>query len=56
MGGYGIMNLYANAVIARDWRLLARIDNVADKNYQLAKGYATPGRTLYVGLRWEPRW
>ncbi len=56
MGGYGIMNLYANAVIARDWRLLARIDNVADKNYQLAKGYATPGSTLYVGLRWEPRW
>ncbi|MDO5653395.1 MAG: TonB-dependent receptor [Brachymonas sp.] len=53
--GYGLMNLYASANFARDWQLQARIDNVADKPYQLAKGYATPGRTFYVGLRWAPR-
>lgn len=55
LGGYGVINLYANAVIARDWQLLARVDNVGDKKYQLAKGYATPGRTFYVNLRWAPR-
>ena len=55
LGGYGVINLYANAAIARDWQLLARVDNVGDKKYQLAKGYATPGRTLYVNLRWAPR-
>lgn len=54
LGGYGIMNLYANAVIARDWHLLARIDNIGNKKYQLAQGYATPGRTFYIGLRWAP--
>ena len=56
LGGYGLVNLYASTVIARDWQLLARVDNVGDKKYQLAKGYATPGRTLYVSLRWAPRW
>ncbi|MDO4769627.1 MAG: TonB-dependent receptor [Brachymonas sp.] len=55
LGGYGLVNLYANAVIARDWQLLARVDNVGDKKYQLAKGYGTPGRTFYVNLRWAPR-
>ena len=50
------MNLYASTTIARDWQLLARVDNVADKKYQLARGYATPGRTFYAGVRWAPRW
>ena len=54
LGGYGIINLYASKRIARDWTVLARIDNLADKPYQLANTYATPGRTLYVGLKWAP--
>ncbi|MDR1968966.1 MAG: TonB-dependent receptor, partial [Burkholderiaceae bacterium] len=55
MGGYGLFNLYASATIARDWSVLARIDNLGGKNYQLAYGYVPPGRTLYLGLRWTPR-
>ncbi len=55
LGGYGVVNLYASAPLGRDWQLLARIDNVGDKDYQLARGYATPGRSLYVGMRWTPR-
>jgi vitamin B12 transporter len=35
--------------------LLARLDNVADKSYQLANTYATPGRSLWVALKWAPR-
>lgn len=41
--------------IARDYTLLARVDNLADKDYQLARTYATPGRTLFVGLKWAPQ-
>ena len=55
LGGYGVVNLYASTALARDWQLLARIDNVGDKDYQLARGYATPGRSFYVGMRWTPR-
>src|SRR6218665_2192451 len=52
LGGYALLNLYASPRIARDCTLLARIDNLADKDYQLARSYATPGRTLYVGVKW----
>lgn len=52
LGGYGVVNLHASTTIARQWQLLARIDNVGDKAYQLAHGYAMPGRAFYVGLRW----
>ena len=52
LGGYTLLNLYASTRIARDTTLLARIDNVADKDYQLARTYATAGRTVYVGVKW----
>ncbi|AYM96041.1 TonB-dependent receptor [Acidovorax sp. 1608163] len=55
LGGYTLVNLYASTRIARDYTLLARVDNVADKDYQLARTYATPGRTLFVGLKWAPQ-
>ncbi|MFD1711224.1 TonB-dependent receptor [Ottowia sp. GY511] len=55
LGGYGIVNLYASATLAREWTLLARIDNIGDRDYQLARGYATAGRTFYLGVRWTPR-
>lgn len=55
LGGYGLLNLYASATLARDWQLLARIDNAGGKAYQLARGYDTPGRSFWLGLRWAPR-
>lgn len=54
LGGYGLINLSASTLVARDWTFLARIDNLADKSYELAQAYATGGRTLYVGLKWAP--
>ena len=53
--GYALVNLHASTPIARDYTLLARVDNLADKDYQLARTYATPGRTLYVGVKWAPQ-
>ena len=55
LAGYGVVNLYASATLAREWTLLARVDNVGDRDHQLARGYATPGRNFFVGLRWSPR-
>lgn len=55
LAGYGLLNLSASTSLAPDWTLLARIDNLADKNYETALGYATAGRTVFLGLKWAPR-
>ncbi|RZJ25138.1 MAG: TonB-dependent receptor [Haliea sp.] len=52
--GYSLVNLSASTAIARDWKLLAKIDNLADKTYQTANTYAQAGRSLYVALTWAP--
>ena len=55
LGGYGLVNLHASTSIAKDWTLQARVDNLADKRYQLAQSYHTPGRILYAGVKWAPQ-
>ncbi|MCI4441225.1 TonB-dependent receptor [Tibeticola sp.] len=55
LGGYGLLNLTASRPLTRDWTLSARLDNLADKSYQLANTYATPGRSLWLALQWAPR-
>ncbi|MFN7154300.1 MAG: TonB-dependent receptor domain-containing protein [Acidovorax sp.] len=55
LGGYALVNLYASTRIARDFTLLARLDNAADKNYELARTYATQGRVAYLGVKWAPQ-
>ena len=55
LGGYTLLNLSAATQLTRDLALVARLDNVADKDYTLARGYATAGRTAYLGLRWTPQ-
>lgn len=52
--GYGVFNANLSRSLGQDWTFLARVDNVFDKDYELAAGYATGGRRLYVGLRWVP--
>jgi vitamin B12 transporter len=52
MGGYGLLNLFATYQIAPDWSLLARWNNVANKEYELAKDFATAGSKVFVGLRY----
>ena len=55
LGGYSLFNLYASKALAREWTLLARIDNLTNKNYTTAYNYVTPGRTFYLGLKWQPQ-
>jgi vitamin B12 transporter len=53
--GYSLVNLSATTALSRDWKLVAKLDNVADKAYQTAGTYANGQRSLYVGLTWAPQ-
>jgi vitamin B12 transporter len=52
---YSLLNLSASRPIDRDWRILARVNNVGNASYSFANAYATPGRTFYVSLIWTPK-
>ena len=55
LAGYSLLNLSASTQLAKDWTLVTRVDNLADKSYALAETYATAGRSLYLGVKWSPR-
>ncbi|SHH73299.1 TonB-dependent siderophore receptor [Massilia sp. CF038] len=52
LAGYGLLNLYGSYRFAPDWRAEVRWNNATDKQYELARTYATPGSQIYVGLRY----
>jgi vitamin B12 transporter len=52
LGGYGLVNLYATWRFSRDWSALVRWNNVADKQYDLARFYNTPGSKVFAGIRY----
>jgi vitamin B12 transporter len=51
LGGYGLVNLFAAWRFAPDWSAIARWNNVADKQYDLARNYATAGSQVFLGLK-----
>ena len=48
---YTLANLSARIVLADDWVLVTRLENLLDEHYALAAGYNTPARSLFVSLR-----
>jgi vitamin B12 transporter len=54
LGGYAIFNLTVEWPLAHGVTLFARGDNVTDRDYQLAYGYATGGAQWFAGVRWQP--
>jgi len=52
LGGYGQVNLFATWQFDRDWSALVRWNNVADKQYELARYYNNAGSTVFAGLRY----
>jgi len=52
LGGYGLLNLYGSYRFAPDWRAEIRWNNATDKQYELARTYATAGAQVYLGLRY----
>jgi vitamin B12 transporter len=53
LAGYGLVSLSAHYDITKSWYLDARIDNLFDKDYELAYSYNTPRRGAYVTLGWR---
>lgn len=52
LSGYGLLNLYTSYDFAPSWSLFGRWNNVLDKDYELAKNYATAGSNVFVGVRY----
>jgi vitamin B12 transporter len=53
LSGYAIVNLIAEWQATPKLALHIRADNVFDRDYQLAAGYATGGATVFAGARWQ---
>ena len=52
MGGYGLLNAYASYTLSPNLTAQVRVDNLTDKTYELVQGYNTPGRSLFLTLRY----
>jgi vitamin B12 transporter len=55
LGGYSVWSFYASRKIDERWTARVRLENVFDKQYQLASGYNTPGRGLFATLQYSPK-
>ena len=55
LGGYAIVNLRADYRLEKDVSLFARVGNLFDKEYELKRDYETAGRTVFVGIRYQPK-
>jgi vitamin B12 transporter len=49
-GEYTVVNLVSNVKVNKYLTVYGKIDNITDKYYQMVDGYATAGRSLYLGL------
>ncbi|BBB60104.1 outer membrane protein [Undibacterium sp. KW1] len=50
LASYQLLNLYARYEIAKNTTVLARWNNALNKDYELARGYATAGSNVFVGV------
>jgi vitamin B12 transporter len=52
---YTVLGLNGSYQFSKKWRLIARLENMLNKDYQLAYGYNTPGRSAFVTLNYSDR-
>lgn len=54
LGGYAVVNAQVSRRLDRaGWTAFAKLDNVFDRDYELSKGFRTPGVTALVGVRYS---
>lgn len=53
LDGYGVVNLGADYQLNKDWTVGTRVTNVADKQYETAKGYNQAGRGWLLTARYS---
>jgi vitamin B12 transporter len=55
LAAYSVLDLSAQYAINREFKATARIQNLADRHYEAVYGYNQAGRTLVLGLNWQPK-
>jgi vitamin B12 transporter len=55
LSSYWLANLSARVAVNRRWTILARAENLLDEDNELASGFNTMGRSLFVALRYDFR-
>ncbi|MDP3440669.1 MAG: TonB-dependent receptor [Azonexus sp.] len=55
MAGYAVTNLYGAYRFSGDWSVFARVNNLFDRDYELAADFATPGLNAFLGVRYAPK-
>jgi vitamin B12 transporter len=53
LAAYDVVNLTASYALDKHFDLSARVDNLQNRDYMLAHGYNTLGRTVFVGLSYR---
>lgn len=55
LGGFTLIDLYADWRVAPSWTIGAKVNNLADKRYETAFGYGQQGRAMFLTARYAPR-
>ncbi|WP_188310295.1 TonB-dependent receptor domain-containing protein [Arenimonas fontis] len=53
VGAYALAHLRLSWPMTDGWRLEARLENLTDRDYELVRGYETPGRSGVLSLVWN---
>lgn len=54
LDSYVLTNFTARYDIGAGWAVVARVENLLDEEYELADGYNTQDRNLFLGVRYNP--
>jgi vitamin B12 transporter len=54
LSAYTLFDMTASYEIQKNWFARLKLENVFDKNYQLAYGFNTPGRGVFASLEYRP--
>ena len=55
LDGYTTVDIFADYQLNKDWKLQAKVNNLANKDYQTILGYNQPGRQVYLTLNFQPK-
>ncbi len=55
MSAYWLANLSASIAFGERWKMLARVENLFDEDYEVANGFNTMGQSFFVALRYDFR-
>jgi vitamin B12 transporter len=54
LAGYTVWSADLSRALDAQWKLVARLDNLTDRRYELARNYSVTPRAVFVGIRFTP--